>query len=244
MLEAKQNIESQFPSTKVLTYAASITDHGKVQAIVKEIGTIDVLVLNAGIMHTPGGVLELNADQLLDAFQTNVIGPWNLMKAFVALTPRAPGAERTIIYTSTAGIHLPAPGIAGYNASKAAGTYLTSSVAQEYGDKGIRVFAFHPVVAYTPMARDGMGLKEDSLPFDSRKCPPNEILCAEILTRFFIAELGAHFAVWLSSPEADFVKGRFLWSNWDVDELRAKKALIESDPSQLSIGLALDKVVA
>lgn len=60
----------------------------------------------------------------------------------------------------------------------------------------------------------------------------------------FTAELGAHFAVWLSSSEADFLKGRFLWSNWDVDELKAKKELIESDPTQLTIGLTLDKVVA
>lgn len=33
-------------------------------------------------------------------------------------------------------------------------------------------------------------------------------------------ELPAAFAVWLSSPEADFLRGRFVFSNWDVDELK------------------------
>jgi len=26
--------------------------------------------------------------------------------------------------------------------------------------------------------------------------------------------------VWAASPEADFVKGKFVWVHWDVDELR------------------------
>lgn len=37
------------------------------------------------------------------------------------------------------------------------------------------------------------------------------------------AELPGHFLVWLASPEAEFLKGKFLWANWDVDELTAKK---------------------
>jgi hypothetical protein len=56
--------------------------------------------------------------------------------------------------------------------------------------------------------------------------------------------LPAGFAVWLCSPEADFLRGKFLWSNWDVEELKAKKEVIENDQSQLTIGLGMDKVVA
>ncbi|KAF2715924.1 putative short-chain dehydrogenase [Polychaeton citri CBS 116435] len=35
-------------------------------------------------------------------------------------------------------------------------------------------------------------------------------------------ELPAQFQVWLASPEAEFLKGRFIWINWDVDELKAR----------------------
>lgn len=38
----------------------------------------------------------------------------------------------------------------------------------------------------------------------------------------FSVELPAQFHLWLSSPEADFLKGKFVWVNWDVDELKAR----------------------
>jgi hypothetical protein len=48
--------------------------------------------------------------------------------------------------------------------------------------------------------------------------------------------LPAAFHVWLTSPEARFLKGKYLWANWDVDELKAKAKEIESG-SFLNIGL-------
>jgi hypothetical protein len=51
-----------------------------------------------------------------------------------------------------------------------------------------------------------------------------------------IVELAASFIVWSASPEAEFLKGKFIWSNWDVNELIAKKEEILSTP-QLTNGL-------
>ena len=36
-----------------------------------------------------------------------------------------------------------------------------------------------------------------------------------------LVSLPANFMLWLASPEARFLRGKFLWSNWDVDELKA-----------------------
>lgn len=33
--------------------------------------------------------------------------------------------------------------------------------------------------------------------------------------------------VWLAQPKTKFLKGRFVWVNWDVDELCAMKEKIE-----------------
>jgi hypothetical protein len=33
--------------------------------------------------------------------------------------------------------------------------------------------------------------------------------------------LPSDFNVWLASQEAAFLSGKFLWANWDVDELKA-----------------------
>ena len=35
------------------------------------------------------------------------------------------------------------------------------------------------------------------------------------------AALAAHFSVWAVSAEAEFLKGKFVWAHWDVDELQA-----------------------
>ena len=51
-----------------------------------------------------------------------------------------------------------------------------------------------------------------------------------------LVSLPASFNVWLASPEAHFLKGKFLWANWDVDELKAQAKEIETS-TQLSIGL-------
>jgi hypothetical protein len=34
-----------------------------------------------------------------------------------------------------------------------------------------------------------------------------------------LAELAGHTYVWLASPEAKFLKGKMVWSNWDAEEL-------------------------
>jgi hypothetical protein len=32
--------------------------------------------------------------------------------------------------------------------------------------------------------------------------------------------LPGHFNVWIASSEAEFLKGKFVWANWDVTELK------------------------
>ncbi len=168
MIKAKDLIEKEFSGTKVLTYSASITDTDRVNAIVKEIGTIDILVLNAGMMHKHAAVLDIDPDETLESFKVNVTGPLNLTRAFVKLPPRSERAERTVLYTSTGGIHFIQPGPSVYSASKNAMTYLMRCIDAEYRDAGIRAFAFHPAIAYTDMAK-AVGYKEDQFSYDSSK---------------------------------------------------------------------------
>lgn len=42
-----------------------------------------------------------------------------------------------------------------------------------------------------------------------------------------VAELPADFTVWTLSDEARFLKGKLVWANWDVEELKAQKDVIE-----------------
>ncbi len=48
--------------------------------------------------------------------------------------------------------------------------------------------------------------------------------------RLNLVELPAHLAVWLASPEASFLRGKFVWTNWDVDNLKEKVKEIQESP--------------
>ena len=58
----------------------------------------------------------------------------------------------------------------------------------------------------------------DSLPFDDGSLPGN-------------------FYVWAATSKAAFLHGRFVWTNWDVDELIAMKPKLEADQGFLRVGL-------
>ncbi len=43
--------------------------------------------------------------------------------------------------------------------------------------------------------------------------------------------------MWLTTPAADFLRGRFTYANWDIDELVAKKAdIVNNNELRLAVG--------
>lgn len=53
-----------------------------------------------------------------------------------------------------------------------------------------------------------------------------------------IVQLPAHFTVWLASPEAKALSGRFLFGNWDVEQLKSDVApRLKDDPVFLGTSL-------
>lgn len=52
-------------------------------------------------------------------------------------------------------------------------------------------------------------------------------------------ELGADFMVWLCRERRDWLKGRFVCAMWDVDELLARRALLEANFDLLKLRLVL-----
>lgn len=50
------------------------------------------------------------------------------------------------------------------------------------------------------------------------------------------ANLPASLYVFLASPEGKFLKSKYLWSNWDVDELKARSEELKKT-NDLTIGI-------
>lgn len=45
---------------------------------------------------------------------------------------------------------------------------------------------------------------------------------------YLTVELPAHFLVWLASGEASFLRNKFVWANYDVEELMARAEEIKT----------------
>jgi NAD(P)-dependent dehydrogenase (short-subunit alcohol dehydrogenase family) len=214
--KAKANLEASFPSTKILPYQDSITDHSRMDEILQELGTVDVLILNAAVAHRRAQASEISTEEVQDAFNVNVVAPFNISRAYLDM-PQPTGGRKTVIYVTAAAAHLPGPFRVGYGPSKAAGAQVMQNFAAQYQqDESVRVFSFHPGSLYTPGV--AQHIPKAMLDWDE-------------------VELPAYFAVWLAGPDSGFLNGRFLWANWDVDELIALKDRLVKDPTFLTIGL-------
>ena len=62
-----------------------VTDDASVAAAVATVGSLDVLVNNAGIAGSPGDAADLTADDVRAVFETNVFGAVRVLHAFLPL---------------------------------------------------------------------------------------------------------------------------------------------------------------
>ncbi|CAN9196140.1 unnamed protein product [Alternaria alternata] len=192
----------------------------------------DILITNAAILTQGKLSVEFGADVYREAFDTNVVGNMNLVRAF--LTPEIPSipfasfdgftkdissatepkTRKTIIDVSSSSAYFVLPGQGLYASSKLAFTRIMQALQAEVDlvkGQPIRIHHFNPGTILTP----GVAKVVDS---ENVK-----------LFEFDELSLPQGFAVWLASPEAEFLKGRFVMSNWDVEELTAMKERYASD---------------
>jgi NAD(P)-dependent dehydrogenase (short-subunit alcohol dehydrogenase family) len=162
---------------------------GRVEA---ELGTVQLLVLNAGILHK--APLEEHA---LDAWRRVI--DVNLTGAFIcakrAMGPmRETGYGRVVVIGSSAGINgagAAPPALPAYAASKAGAMALAKSMAGEYAPHGITVNALAPTLIDTGML--------STLTADFRSAIP--------VGRYGTPQEVADLAVFLCSGHAGYITG-------------------------------------
>jgi NAD(P)-dependent dehydrogenase (short-subunit alcohol dehydrogenase family) len=192
-------------------------------SIAQEFGKIDVMVVNAGVYGNAGKMATFSGENLLQTLELNVISVLNTFQAFL---PHAADSA-VLLHSSSAMAHIAAvPGSGGYPIAKAAALKLMDYVAAE--NSQLRVISTQP--AWTPTDLNG----NDKNATDSRKT--FSPVSGFSLT-FPIAELPGCFYVWLASSEAEFLKNKFVWSNWDAQELIERKEEIKSSKSLLTWGV-------
>jgi len=180
-------------------FGVDVRDAAAVQAMVDatiaRFGRIDVLVNNAGIYpNTP--VLEMTEEEWDAVFDTNVKGMFLVTKA-VATTMVARGEGGRVINISSGAAVSGRVGASHYCSSKAAVNMFTKVLALEFGGYGITVNAISPGLIEIP----GADLSEEYA---------NAIVAATPAGRIGQPEDIAHGALFLASPESDFVTGSIL----------------------------------
>jgi short-subunit dehydrogenase len=220
---AAKELSTAHPKTQFHLFVASITDAPKIKEVFSEIrsqisSNIDVLVTSAALIASSGDALDTTSEELTATFDTNFFANVNLVKEFLAdISQLESSKEKVILDISSEAAHIVIPKTSAYGISKLAFTQWLAHVQQDMADKPLRIHSFHPGAVLTDAAR-GFGMTEESLPWDDVQLP-------------------GQFAVWLASNEATFLKGRFVWGNWDVEELVARKAEFESNKEFLKIVL-------
>jgi NAD(P)-dependent dehydrogenase (short-subunit alcohol dehydrogenase family) len=139
-------------------------------------------------------------------------------------------ASEAVLISISAGLAYISPmaGFSSYSSSKLASAKFFEYVQLE--KPAFRIFNLHPGVVATDMGEKAVAdLPEEAKTFDTRESLP--MYDGAVPAYPGAAQLSAHFSVWLASPEGAFLKGKFLWANWDVDEIKANSKEFESTVS-------------
>ncbi|KAI1625199.1 putative oxidoreductase [Exophiala viscosa] len=214
LLDTKASIESMNCAVEVFVASTDITNKGQVDATISKFasdGKIHVLVSNAAMVGPQESLSVVDPDKLVEAVERNLKGSTYVAQAFL----RYAATDAVAIEVSSSAAHVNfADMFASYSIAKFAVYRLWDTVA--YIRPDMSVFHVQPGVVDTAMNREAGGVAAMGFSDD--------------------VSLPASFHVWLASPEARFLKGKFLWANWDVDELKARAKEIE-EGTLLSIQL-------
>jgi meso-butanediol dehydrogenase/(S,S)-butanediol dehydrogenase/diacetyl reductase len=169
---------------------------------VARFGSLDALVLNAGI-GGEGSLLDLDPEVFERVFRTNVFGALLVARAAMPHLLEQRGSVVTI--GSVAGMRA-APESLAYCSSKAALAMLTQCIALDHGPAGVRANCVCPGWVRTPMADEemdalGLGTREEAYATVTQDVP---------LRRPSAPEEIAGAVAWLLSADASYVNGAVL----------------------------------
>jgi len=136
-----------------VAYPADITDLTSLEQLVadteQQLGSIDLLVNNAGLPGTPGPDWLNDHNEWWRVMETNIRGPFLMARAVVPrMIERRQGR---IVNVSSSSAYLSSPNMSSYTASKAALTNWSRSLAEATQEYGISVFAYCPGLVLTEM---------------------------------------------------------------------------------------------
>ncbi|KAI0817542.1 hypothetical protein GGR55DRAFT_685158 [Xylaria sp. FL0064] len=212
--ELVSELKAGYPNSQIATFEADVRDAAALEAAFTGVGAkVDVVVNCAGYQPTLAPVAKAELEDWWRGFEVNVLGAATLARVVADRV----SSDAVVLQLGTAGAFFPAQlPMSGYAVSKLALVKLMEYFGAE--NPGLRVVTVHPGIV--PGTEGGQKMVEQS----GIAWPGDDI------------NLPAHFLVWAASDEAKFLKNKFVFANWDVDEMKAREQEIAGSP-ELTVGL-------
>jgi NAD(P)-dependent dehydrogenase (short-subunit alcohol dehydrogenase family) len=218
--ETRDKIIEANPDTQCAYSVCDVTDAEQVKAAiddcVSKFGGIDVADANAGYLGKWGKIGESDVTNWWRSWEVNLKGAYHVARyaiPYLIESARNNAASEAtgdhLILISSVGAQLLMPGASDYQTAKHAINRLCEFINVDHGEDGIKCFAIHPGGVATSLGK--------SMPEELHQYLVDE------------PELAAGFILWLCSGKADWASGRYLSSNWDVNELLQMKDKIIKD---------------
>ncbi|MEZ4321266.1 MAG: SDR family oxidoreductase [Myxococcota bacterium] len=164
--------------------------------VASELGTLDVLFLNAGIASF-APLSDHTVESFDHQFAVNVKGPWLALKHATPLL-----SDGASVFVNASAVQVKGiPGSSAYSATKAAVRSMVRTLAVELAPRGIRVNSLSPGPIETPIyAKLGM-------PTEALDAFATDIVSQVPLARFGKPEEVASAALFLASDLSSYVTG-------------------------------------
>jgi NAD(P)-dependent dehydrogenase (short-subunit alcohol dehydrogenase family) len=139
---------------RVMTSIADVRDLTAMQTAVDRavdrFGGVDVVMANAGIA-TYGSVLQVDPEAFKTLIDVNVVGVFNTVRAAL---PAVINSRGYVLIVSSVAAYAAAPGMAPYDASKAAVEQFANALRLEVAHLGVDVGSAHMSWIDTPLVQD------------------------------------------------------------------------------------------
>ena len=146
---------------RAVVIEADVRDDGlgaMVSDAVAQLGALDIVVANAGVLGSPKSSWELSREEWSTVVDINLTGVWQTTKAAVPHLIAGGRGGSIIAISSIAGLR-GIPNVAPYCAAKHGVVGLATALANEVARYSIRVNTIHPTNVRTPMIDNPVSAK-------------------------------------------------------------------------------------
>lgn len=196
---------AQASGSRVVVTQADVSDEAQVERMfadcIRELAGLDILVNNAGIQKEAPSH-EVGAADFDRILAVNIRGPFLCSRAALRHFLSREGGGGVIVNNSSVHAIIPKPQYLSYAISKGGLENLTSTLALEYADRGIRVNAVGPGAVVTPINKAWTGDPKARA----------EVSSHIPLGRPAEADEIASVVAFLASDEASYVTGQTLYA--------------------------------